>query len=112
MYIACASFQNGILFLFSDGIPVTVYKPSKCNSTEAPAILVYIHGGGNVVGCRKTHETVCKILARYMYNVFKINLLKITFFSCFWFYFYEIRFQTTEKLLLLVISHCLLIGSL
>ena len=68
---------------------MTVYKPSKRNSAEAPAILVYIHGGGNVVGCRKTHETVCKILARYMYmnNVFKINLLKITFFHVFGFTF-------------------------
>ena len=51
-------------FLFSDGIPVTVYKPVFCDNVEAPSILVYIHGGGNVVGSRKTQETVCKILAR------------------------------------------------
>lgn len=53
-------------FVISDGIPVTVYKPKKCDKLEAPPILVYIHGGGNVVGSRKTHETVCKILARYL----------------------------------------------
>ncbi|XP_060564558.1 ethyl acetate hydrolase-like isoform X1 [Ruditapes philippinarum] len=47
-----------------DGIPVTVYKPSSCDTLPAPGILVYYHGGGNTVGCRKTHETVCKILAR------------------------------------------------
>lgn len=47
-----------------DGLPITVYKPKTCDSLQAPAILVYFHGGGHVVGSRKTHETVCKILAR------------------------------------------------
>lgn len=47
-----------------DGIPVTVYKPISCDKLDAPGIVVYFHGGGNTVGCRKTHESVCKIIAR------------------------------------------------
>ncbi|XP_053408255.1 carboxylesterase NlhH-like isoform X2 [Mercenaria mercenaria] len=47
-----------------DGIPVTVYKPSSCEQLAAPGIVVYYHGGGNTVGCRQTHATVCKIIAR------------------------------------------------
>ncbi|KAH3848254.1 esterase LipI-like [Dreissena polymorpha] len=48
----------------SDGIPVSVYFPVACQGDATPTILVYFHGGGNVVGCRQTHETICKILAR------------------------------------------------
>ena len=55
----------------SEGIPVTVYKPTSCDTLPAPGILVYYHCGGNTVGCRKTHETVCKILARY--NIKMLN---------------------------------------
>ena len=51
-------------FINLDGIPVTVYKPKSCDDIKAPSVLVYFHGGGHVVGCRKTSEPVCKILAR------------------------------------------------
>ncbi|KAL4217790.1 hypothetical protein ACF0H5_022528 [Mactra antiquata] len=47
-----------------DGIPVTLYCPAACDNLPAPTILVYFHGGGNTIGSRKTHVTVCKILAR------------------------------------------------
>ncbi|KAL4224206.1 alpha/beta hydrolase fold [Mactra antiquata] len=48
----------------TDDIPVTVYIPDVCGQTSYPLpLLVYFHGGGNVTKCRKTHETVCRILA-------------------------------------------------
>ncbi|XP_052766599.1 esterase LipI-like isoform X2 [Mya arenaria] len=47
-----------------DGIQVTVYAPSSCKADDSPTILAYFHGGGNVIGCRKTHQTICKIIAK------------------------------------------------
>uniref|UniRef100_A0A0B7A468 Alpha/beta hydrolase fold-3 domain-containing protein n=1 Tax=Arion vulgaris TaxID=1028688 RepID=A0A0B7A468_9EUPU len=46
----------------SEGIPISVYKPSS--RPDVPAIWVYFHGGGFVICNRKTHETTAKILAR------------------------------------------------
>ena len=50
-----------------DEIPVTIYKPESDhrNNLTLP-IVVYFHGGGNVVKSRKTNENVCKLLARYV----------------------------------------------
>lgn len=45
-----------------DGIPVTVYKPSSCGTS--PSILVYLHGGGNCLGSRASHDTICRLLGR------------------------------------------------
>ncbi|CAL1542773.1 unnamed protein product [Lymnaea stagnalis] len=45
-----------------DGIPVTVYKPSS--APEVPAILVFFHGGGLLLGNRKQNEGALKIIAR------------------------------------------------
>ncbi|CAG5114654.1 unnamed protein product [Candidula unifasciata] len=45
-----------------EGIPVSVYKPTS--APEVPAIMVYFHGGGWVLGSRKTHEVTLKIIAR------------------------------------------------
>ncbi|WAR18907.1 LIPI-like protein [Mya arenaria] len=47
-----------------NGIQVTVYAPSSCKADDSPTILAYFHGGGNVIGCRKTHQTICKIIAK------------------------------------------------
>ncbi|KAH9502899.1 hypothetical protein Btru_074746 [Bulinus truncatus] len=46
----------------SDGIPVTVYKPA--NRPEAPAIVVYFHGGALIFFNRKSYETCLKTIAR------------------------------------------------
>ena len=48
-----------------EGIPIYVYVPS--NVTKDPAIFVYCHGGGNVVGCRENVDTVCKIIAKCVF---------------------------------------------
>ncbi|CAL1542775.1 unnamed protein product [Lymnaea stagnalis] len=45
-----------------DGIPVTVYKPSS--APEVPAIFMYFHGGGLLLGNRKMSEGALKIIAR------------------------------------------------
>lgn len=45
----------------AEGIPVSVYRPS--NVVAHPPIVVYFHGGGNVVGSRKTVDCLCKILS-------------------------------------------------
>lgn len=49
----------------TDTIPVTIYKPESevCDKSTVP-IVVYFHGGGNVIKSRKTNENVCKLLAR------------------------------------------------
>lgn len=49
----------------TDGTPVSIYKPLSSQRQDAPVILVYFHGEGNTIGCRKTHESICKIIARY-----------------------------------------------
>jgi len=45
-----------------DGIPVYVYLPT--NLTSNPPILVYCHGGGNVVGDRLNVDPACKHISR------------------------------------------------
>lgn len=47
-----------------DGVPITAYRAKSCDMVVSPPVVVYFHGGGNTVGCRKTHESVCKILSR------------------------------------------------
>ncbi|KAK6182513.1 hypothetical protein SNE40_010186 [Patella caerulea] len=46
----------------TEGIPIDVYTPSDYKSSSS--ILVYFHGGGLVIGSRRTVETLCKIIAR------------------------------------------------
>ncbi|XP_062615056.1 ethyl acetate hydrolase-like isoform X2 [Saccostrea cucullata] len=48
----------------SDGIPITVYRSKQCDLCVAPSVFVYFHGGGNVVGCRQTVDTICRIFSR------------------------------------------------
>eukprot|EP00105_Crassostrea_gigas_P041666 XP_019925814.1 PREDICTED: AB hydrolase superfamily protein C1039.03 isoform X5 [Crassostrea gigas] len=48
----------------SDGIPITVYRSKHCDLCVAPSVFVYFHGGGNVVGCRQTVDTICRIFSR------------------------------------------------
>jgi acetyl esterase len=45
-----------------EGIPVYVYVPTSL--TPNPPILVYCHGGGNVVGERLSVESTCQTLAK------------------------------------------------
>ncbi|VDI48447.1 Hypothetical predicted protein [Mytilus galloprovincialis] len=47
-----------------DGVRITVYRSKNCALVVAPSVFVYFHGGGNVVGSRKTVDTVCKIFSR------------------------------------------------
>ncbi|KAK3596046.1 hypothetical protein CHS0354_032572 [Potamilus streckersoni] len=47
-----------------NGIPVTTYQPKSLGISSAPTLLVYFHGGGNVVGSRRTHDIVCKIISK------------------------------------------------
>ena len=44
-----------------EGIPVTVYKPEPC--VDNPAIFIFFHGGGLVVGHRKNIANTMKIIA-------------------------------------------------
>ena len=53
-----------VSILSSAGIPVSVYKSS--NVRENPPILVYFHGGGNVLGSRQAVDTTCKMLSEYV----------------------------------------------
>lgn len=48
----------------TDGVPITVYRSKNCSMVVAPSVFVYFHGGGNVVGSRKTVDAVCKIFSR------------------------------------------------
>jgi acetyl esterase len=41
-----------------DGVPVRVYEPD-----DAPATIVFFHGGGFVVGSLDTHDNLCRLLA-------------------------------------------------
>ncbi|XP_077868227.1 uncharacterized protein LOC144358248 [Saccoglossus kowalevskii] len=45
----------------ADGIEVTVYKPTECHTN--PAILVYFHGGGWVLGSRESVDVMCKTVS-------------------------------------------------
>ncbi|KAL3874427.1 hypothetical protein ACJMK2_037439 [Sinanodonta woodiana] len=47
-----------------NGIPITAYQPKSVGLSSDPSLLVYFHGGGNVVGSRKTHDIVCKIISK------------------------------------------------
>src|ERR1044071_2403096 len=46
--------------LDADGVPVRLYRPSDASGL---GLLVYLHGGGWVIGSRDTHDNVCRILA-------------------------------------------------
>ncbi|XP_077988207.1 ethyl acetate hydrolase-like [Glandiceps talaboti] len=48
--------------LSTDGIPVTVYRPSSCS--DNPAILIYFHGGGFMIGSRQSVDSTCRIIAK------------------------------------------------
>ena len=50
-----------IRFDFLDGIPVYVYKPDDMGPD--PAIFVYYHGGGMVIGSRDGVDTTCKTIS-------------------------------------------------
>ena len=41
----------------ADGVPVRVYEPD-----DAPATVVFFHGGGFVVGSLETHDPLCRLL--------------------------------------------------
>ena len=42
----------------ADGVPVRVYEPE-----DAPATVVFFHGGGFVVGSLDTHDALCRMIA-------------------------------------------------
>lgn len=42
----------------ANGVPVRVYEPE-----DAPATVVFFHGGGFVVGSLDTHDNLCRLLA-------------------------------------------------
>jgi len=41
----------------ADGVPARVYEPN-----DAPATIVFFHGGGFVVGSLDTHDALCRLL--------------------------------------------------
>ncbi|MDZ7688336.1 MAG: alpha/beta hydrolase [Halobacteriales archaeon] len=41
-----------------DGVPIRVYEPE-----DAPATVVFFHGGGFVVGSLDTHDSLCRMIA-------------------------------------------------
>jgi acetyl esterase len=46
--------------LYADGVPVRLYRPA--NNTRLP-LLVFLHGGGWMLGDLDTHDAMCRILA-------------------------------------------------
>jgi acetyl esterase len=46
----------------ADGVPVRVYKPT--DTAEPQRALIYIHGGGYVIGSPDTHDGITRALAR------------------------------------------------
>lgn len=44
----------------ADGVPARLYRPNDRNGL---GLLVYLHGGGWVIGSIETHDNVCRILA-------------------------------------------------
>lgn len=46
--------------LDADGVPVRLYRP---NDEEGLGLLVYLHGGGWVIGDLDSHDSVCRALA-------------------------------------------------
>ncbi|MGB8858196.1 MAG: alpha/beta hydrolase [Ilumatobacteraceae bacterium] len=46
--------------LHADGIPVRLYRP---NDRDDLGLLVYLHGGGWVIGDLDSHDNVCRVLA-------------------------------------------------
>ena len=46
--------------LDADGVPVRLYRP---NDEEGLGLLVYLHGGGWVIGDLDSHDNVCRALA-------------------------------------------------
>jgi acetyl esterase len=44
----------------ADGVPARLYRP---NDRDDLGLLVYLHGGGWVIGSLDTHDNVCRILA-------------------------------------------------
>jgi acetyl esterase/lipase len=46
----------------ADGVPVRIYRPTA--SDEALPALVYLHGGGWVIGCIESHDGITRALAR------------------------------------------------
>lgn len=51
----------------ADGVPARLYRPAPvvdAPPSERPGVLVWLHGGGWVVGDLDTHDNVCHALAR------------------------------------------------
>src|SRR5438094_648338 len=46
---------------FAGGVPVRVYRPAADSTTGT---IVYLHGGGFVIGDLETHDGVCRRLCR------------------------------------------------
>ncbi len=49
--------------LLADGVPVRVYRPLGAAADKRLPVLVYLHGGGWVIGDLDTHDVVCRTLA-------------------------------------------------
>jgi acetyl esterase len=45
-----------------DGVPVRLYRPPTASARVLP-VLVYLHGGGWVIGDRDTHDVLCRQLS-------------------------------------------------
>ena len=58
--VEVASAQDG----FAGGVPVRTYRPAGVPAGTATGTVVYLHGGGFVIGDLETHDGVCRRLSR------------------------------------------------
>ncbi|WP_375480865.1 alpha/beta hydrolase [uncultured Jatrophihabitans sp.] len=58
--VQVASVEAG----FAGGVPVRVYRPAESASGTATGTIVYLHGGGFVIGDLDTHDGACRRLCR------------------------------------------------
>ncbi|XP_070538679.1 uncharacterized protein [Ptychodera flava] len=64
----------------SERIPITVYKTFSCPAN--PAILVYFHGGGYIMGCREMVASTCTIKMCYIRSTLCLmNLFQLSLYS-------------------------------
>jgi acetyl esterase len=58
--VEVAAVDNG----FAGGVPVRVYRPVGVEAGSMTPTIVFLHGGGFVIGDLETHDGVCRRLSR------------------------------------------------